>query len=105
MMYYIIKKEKLAKSIGNFQYDLDIIQEKDRLIRDLLEKQFEYRDASNYGIKNGDNKQTIQRKLLNDEKFDRIICFNGILCRKNKSEWNQLVTQLFKERRRILNYA
>jgi GTPase SAR1 family protein len=91
------KKEEMIKSIDNFEYDLIIMQEKDSLIGDLLEKHLEYRDATEYGVENGDDKRTIERKLLSDDKFDRVISFNNISRSRDKSKWDQLVAQLFKE--------
>jgi GTPase SAR1 family protein len=91
------KKEDMIKSIDSFEYDLIILQEKEQLIDDLLEKQFDYRDASEYSIENGDDQQMIERKLLNDGKFDRVIVFNNISRNENKSEWDDLITQLINQ--------
>jgi GTP-binding protein EngB required for normal cell division len=91
------KKKELLKSIDIFDYDLNLMKEKENVIRDLLEKDFEYRNANDYGVKNGDDEETIARKLFSGDKPDRVVYFNDILRTRNKPEWGKLDTQLIKE--------
>jgi hypothetical protein len=87
----------IMKSINDFGYDLNVMQEKEHFISDLLHKDFEYRNAIDYGVQNGDDEQKIACKLFVDGKRDRVICCNDILRVKKKSERDKLSSQLIKE--------
>lgn len=90
--------EDLQKSMKDL-FNLAIaMQKKENLIKDLIEKQFLYGHASGYDIKRNDDEPSIERKLLQSTGCDRIICFNDLLCEKNKSQWYTLQGQLIKER-------
>jgi hypothetical protein len=90
--------KQLTQSVDDFDYDLNIIQEKEQLIRGLIEKRFHYLNAADRGIENGDKQQKLEGKLCIEDNLTCIICFNGTLYKQNKSEWDKLHTQLLRER-------
>ena len=90
-------KKELSKNMDYIGYELSVMQKKERLIGDLLEKHFEYVNAADRGIENADNPKMLESKLLMDEKRTCIICFDDTLCERNKSEWDKLFANLLEE--------
>jgi GTP-binding protein EngB required for normal cell division len=93
------KKEELMKRINDFQYDLDSMQEKERMIGNLIKKDFEYRNVRDYDVKQGDDEQTIEKKLGLDKQYERIICSDDKLYKNNEPELFSLHRQLLEERK------
>ena len=99
-MLYDETSRKLLKHIDNLGYDLDCVQQKERLITDLLGKNLEYRNARQYGICNGDRREAIEHKLLKgkDPRCIGFVCFDDHLLKNDKPKWNELIAQSVQKR-------
>ena len=91
--------QDLGKTMKKLSDRTTGIQQKEHLIKDLVEKRFLYRDGSDYNIKQDVDDATLESKLLkNHDKHVRIVCFDNTLYETNKSQWYNLHEQLIKER-------
>ena len=90
--------KSMTETMKEFINHTNIIREKEYLLKDLLEKQFEYQNASDRGVKSDDNIETIEQKLLRGRKGVCVICSDDSLYKNMKSQWYALYSQLLKER-------
>ena len=74
------------------------LEKKEYFIKDLYEKQFEYKNAMNYKVDSGDDEQVIKKKLNLRTQDVRIVCFNDTLYQENKAQWYTIQEILIKER-------
>ena len=89
---------KLTQDINDFHDSLNAIRDKETLIQGLISKGLEYRNANNYGIRNGDDLENVKKKLLKDVDVGRFIFFNDNLVKDKGAKWDELVSNATKER-------
>ncbi|CAF2886293.1 unnamed protein product [Rotaria sp. Silwood2] len=88
----------LAKMINDCNDYLNAWDQKEQLIKDLVQKGFKYQNALDRNIKSGDDQQTLNGKLSTSDNRTCVICSNDNLYKNNSSRWHSLRDQLLKQR-------
>jgi GTP-binding protein EngB required for normal cell division len=89
----------LIDNIDHFNYYLNNFKTKAQFITELNKRGFNYSNANEYNIQQGDDQINIQKKIIQDNK-QRFICSNDFLNQNNWSTLNQLLTQMDNEKLR-----
>lgn len=85
----------LGKEINNLTEDLKNLEKKRELINDI--QPFKYCNVAERDIDENDTEETIQRKLIINEQYDRVLCTNDILNKTSAEQLNKLRCKLIAE--------
>ncbi|CAF3341733.1 unnamed protein product [Rotaria socialis] len=92
------EETKLKHTIDDLKHELRTLEEKQNFIKDLKEKGFDYWDAAKFNIKQGETDDMIQRKLLKEQRQQRLVCSNDNLNETNWPEFQNICTYMINER-------
>ena len=83
----------------NLRCLIEDIKRKGDFINGLESEGFRYINVTDYNISSTDNRRSIERLLITDVEFDRILCSNDTLCKDYLLHFNQYKTQMIEERK------
>ncbi|CAF1257922.1 unnamed protein product [Rotaria sordida] len=78
-------------------FPLDYLQAKANMISELQQQKFEYYNALDLGIQDGDDQTIVEQKLVRHEQFQRFLCSTDLLKSMNPSQWDFIRDQLIRE--------
>ena len=89
----------LQKDIDHIMYCFTSLKEKERFINNLTRQGFEYRNAAEYKVKQDDDENAIQRKLIRNNHDERFLCSDDILNSKYWSKFEELSSRMSNEKK------
>ncbi|CAF1268611.1 unnamed protein product [Didymodactylos carnosus] len=85
------------RSIDDLKYWLTMLKKKECFIMEWKTRGFEYWNAIKCGVEHGDDDNTIERKLMKNDR-QRILCSNDTLNENNWSTLEMLCSRMINER-------